>query len=175
MHMLQQAHGAIALSKQQQQPAGAPGGGWQHLAAALVAASVGIQQHPPWCTQRWAAQLSAAAAGTAGRLQLLRQPGPYGSRSGLVAGGSSDVACIASGARLQWAVQHLLGVLIGLNLFLQQQVLLEGAAAAAAWLQEGVLEPHIQWLTQAHPGVCVCVARPPPSIGSHQSLLSAAL
>lgn len=53
---------------------------------------------------------------------------------------------------LQWCVQHLLGLLVALNLLLHWQVVLDAAAAAGAWLQHDVLQPHIDWLAQAHPG-----------------------
>jgi hypothetical protein len=53
---------------------------------------------------------------------------------------------------LQLVVQHLLGLLVALNLLLHRQLVLDAAAAAGAWLQEDVLQPHIAWLSQAHPG-----------------------
>jgi hypothetical protein len=51
-------------------------------------------------------------------------------------------------------VQQLLGVLVGVNLLLHRQLLLEAAAAAGVWLQQQVLVPHIEWLMQAQPGGC---------------------
>jgi hypothetical protein len=53
---------------------------------------------------------------------------------------------------LQVLVQHLLGVLLALNLLLHSAVVLDAAAAAGSWLQQDVLQPHIHWLMQGHPG-----------------------
>lgn len=65
---------------------------------------------------------------------------------------ASQVQVVCQTELLQVVVQQLLGLLIALNLLLHREMLLEGFSAAAGWLQQDLLQPHIHWVMQAHPG-----------------------
>lgn len=49
-------------------------------------------------------------------------------------------------------LQHLLGLLAALLFIYWQEHLLRWSAVAGTWLQHRVLQPHIAWLREAHPG-----------------------
>jgi hypothetical protein len=157
----QQAHSSALQHRPQQ--------GWTQLAA--VQATATSRKRPTLLAQVLAAvrahaqtllQLLAHFSPAALTSQVSQQPtaaaaaaaeGVTGGRQASTAPASQQQSLPGSQPDLlQWFVQHLLGVLIALNLLLHRQVVLEAAAAAGAWLQHGVLQPHIGWLMQAHPG-----------------------
>jgi hypothetical protein len=51
-------------------------------------------------------------------------------------------------------LQHLLGVVAAALLLQHWSELLVLGGAAGSWLQHQLLQPHIEWLMQAHPGGC---------------------
>lgn len=150
--------------------------GWVKLAAVVWAAE---RRRPrSWITQQWAflaaggqhilrRMAAYAPAATATHLTAgVNTHHPHtstaaaaGNTAGNAAGPVAPQAAAASTGQpylLQLVVQHLLGLLVALNLLLHRQVVLNAAAAAGAWLQEDILQPHITWLSQAHPGTNMC-------------------
>jgi hypothetical protein len=164
----QQARTRQQRRNAQQAPKAAPSThhtGWAHLAAVQAAAE--SRQHRSWRARQKAA-LSAYIQTPLQRLAQLSAPraaaaAAAAAGSAADAGPQQDTAA-ASGTQadellpgsqpdmLQLCVQHLLGLLVGLNLLLHWQLVLDAAAAAGTWLQHDVLQPHIDWLAQAHPG-----------------------
>lgn len=132
--------------------------GWAHLAAVQAAAD--SRQHRSWLAR----QKAALSAYTQTPLQRLAQLSRVTAAASAADAGPQQDTAAASGTQadellpgsqpdmLQLCVQHLLGLLVGLNLLLHWQLVLDAAAAAGTWLQHDVLQPHIDWLAQARPG-----------------------
>lgn len=160
--------------QQQQQQAGCASSGWQPLSELLAPRQA--SKHSSCLAVHCLAQLSTSVAQAthavccwllshigSGAWLGHRHP-PAAAAASTASGGPSAAAAAANhrqsqqlqplqpGWQLQVLVQHLLGLLVGLNLLLHREVLLEAAAGAAANLADNVLEPHIQWLMAAHPG-----------------------
>jgi hypothetical protein len=142
--------------------------GWSKLAAVVWAAE---RRRPrSWITQQWASlaadcqhilrrMAAYAPAGMATHLTAgVNTHHPHTSTAAAAGNAAGPVAPQAAAANtgqpylLQLVVQHLLGLLVALNLLLHRQVVLDAVVAAGAWLQEDVLKPHTTWLSQAHPG-----------------------
>lgn len=139
--------------------------GWAHLAAVQAAAE--SKQRRSWLARQRAAlsaythkplqrlaQLSAPPAAAAAAAGSVAGAGPQQETTAAAPTGPQAVQLLPGSQPdlLQWCVQHLLGLLVALNLLLHWQLVLDAAAAAGAWLQYDVLQPHIDWLAQAHPG-----------------------
>jgi hypothetical protein len=157
--MLQQAHHNIRCRQQQQrqqqqQLHAADSAGLQELAALLTW---------PHCQQQhcWPASLLIKLQGS---MQCWGRRWRHDQHSCTAAAAVArqDAANASSGssvAVLPGLLQHLLGVVAAALLLRHWSALLLLGAAAGGWLQQQVLQPHIEWLMQAHPGErCSCVA-----------------
>lgn len=141
MHLLQQAHAALACGtagQPGQGAAAAAGSDWQRLVCAAAAADGSCKQPGG---RSWSVRIRPPSVVR----QLLRQ-------RQRPAGSGSAAAQSGAGGRLQLVVQHLLGLLVALNLVLHWTLLLDAAACTGVWLQERLLAPHIAWLAEAQPG-----------------------
>lgn len=136
---------------------------WAQLAAVVTAAQNNVRTswpaqqavslaHHAQAVKQLFLRLAPAALAAQRQAQTAAQ-GAAGTQEAVAAAGSHAQPLPGSQPDfLQWFVQHLLGVLVALNLLLHRHLVLDTAAAAGAWLQQHVLQPHIDWLTQAHPG-----------------------
>lgn len=134
--------------------------GWSQLAAIVMAAAPRppqswLSQQRAWlaaavstAVQRLAPKHHAFAAATQQQQQQHMRGAPASSDNISSMSDSEPVV-------MQFVVQHLLGFLVGLNLLLHKQLVLEAAAGVASWLQHDILHPHVQWLQDAQPGACV--------------------
>jgi hypothetical protein len=149
---------ALVADHPQQQQSAAESAAWQQFAASL-AWPKHCQQHS-WDLSRlyssmqcWGSRLRTSHSAPAAAAAADSPSVVWQNASSSASSSSSSSAVVLPGL-----LQHLVGIAVAALLLQHWNELLLCAAAAGSWLQQQLLQPHIDWLMQAHPGAIVSQA-----------------